>query len=650
MSKRQNLSDKQSLLSKQGFFALFAPHIAAAAGAGLIILAVFVSYWPSIDGKFVLDDDLMVTENANIKAGDGLYRFWCTCQEMDYWPITYSTFWMEWRLWGMNSTCYHVTGLLLHVSASLLIWIVLRRLNIPGAYLAALIFAVHPVNVESVAWIAELKNVTAIVFFLLAILWYLKFDGLACRPTPTVAQRWCPLAAKQIPHPSLFYWLSLAAFVLATLSKGSAAVLPVVLLGIIWWLRPLNWRDAARMVPFLLIGGILAWVNVWFQTHGEDVVVRSAGLTERLLMAGCVPWFYLRQAIFPIELCFVYPMWKIQPGSILWWLPLAATLAVTAAFWRYRKGWSRALLFAWGFFCVSLLPAAGFADVGFMRFSLVADRYQHMAIIGVIALAAAGIAAWQRRGSLRIGWIAAGAAVLAAGSLVLLTWRQNGIYADRVTLFRAALRKNPDCSMMHNNLGQELAFAANSDAARDEAIYHYRQAVRLDPEYAQAHTNLGALLFAAGQTAQGEEHLRLALSLKPDAPDAHNNVGTLLFQTGRLQEAEEHLRQAMRLKANYADAQRNLGDLLLKTGRAQEASEYYEQAVSERPDFIEAWSNLASAYARLQRPYEAINAAEKALEMARAQGRIETARKLEEWLKTYRASLSSPSSKAAPGQ
>jgi protein O-mannosyl-transferase len=636
---KQSTRNQTSPTQGRAFFHT-AFYLGAPAGAALIALAVFFAYRPSMTGGFLLDDDLILTENSNIKAADGPYRFWCTYRELDYWPLTYSIFWIEWRLWGMNSTCYHVTGLLLHILETLLIWIILRRLSIPGAFLAALIFALHPVNVESVAWIAELKNATAMLFFLLSILWYLKGSGLGAADRKQGTGDKCQGAGKLTYHPSSFYWLSLTMYVLAMLSKGSAAVLPAILLGIIWWLRPLNRRDLAWITPFFLVGGILAWVNVWFQTRGEDIVLRTASFTERLAGAGCMPWFYLYQAMFPIDLCFVYPMWKIHTDSISWWLPLAASLAITLILWIYRKGWSRPLLFAWGFFCVALLPAAGFADVGFMRFSLVADRYQHIAIIGVIALVSAGWNIWRRVGRDRIGRIAAFAAALAAGCLGLLTWRQCGIYADKITLFHAALLKNPDCCMMHNNLGQELAFAANSNAARDEAIYHYRQAVRLDPKYAQAYTNLGALLFTVGHTAEGEEHLRLALSMKPDAPDAHNNLGTLLFQTGRLSEAEEHLRQAVRLKANYAGAQRNLGDLLLKTGRAQEASEYYERAVREKPEFIEALSNLASAYARLGRSNEAISTAQKALETARTQGRIDLAQKIEEWLKLYRAGLS----------
>ena len=569
------------------------------AGAVIIGLAVFVAYIPSMNGGFVLDDDNLMTQNPLVKSFDGLYKFWCSHEAQEFYPVSNSTFWLEWHLWFLNPAGYHVTNLILHIVDALLIWVILRRLSVPGALFAAIVFAVHPVNVESVAWIAQVRNMLAMTFFLLSILCYLEVmqrtadDG-----------RWAEGVGR-------WYWFSLAAFVLAMLGKGSAAVLPGILLGLVWWLRRLTWRDVAMMVPYIAIAGVLTVVCVWFQTRGDDIVFREASFAERLAGAGCVPWFYLYEAMFPVDLYFVYPMWQIRPDSVLWWAPLAAASAVTATLWFYREGWGRPLLFAWGFFCVALLPVVGFADVGFMRYSLVADHYQHMAIIGVIALAAAGVGTWRVRSPGRMSWLPPGVAIAAAGCLALMTWRQNGIYADEVTLYRAALKKNPDCCMVHNNLGFLLATPATSEKDVDEAIYHFREAVKLNPKYAEAHKNLGTMLLNANQA----------------------------------KEAEDHLREAVKLKPNYPDAQRNLGDLMFKTGQFQEASEHYEEALRLQPDFVEACSNLAPVYANLQRPYEAINAAEKALEMARSQGRIGMARKLEEWLKSYRAGLSGQGSK-----
>ncbi len=259
------------------------------------MLAVIFVYQPAINGGFIFDDDLLLTNNRLIKAADGLRRFWFTTEATDYWPVSNTTLWLEWRLWGMNATGYHVTNLFLHVIEVLLVWVILRKLSFPGAFLAAIIFAVHPVNVESVAWIAQRKNMTAMLFFLLSILWYLKADMPAAGGSP-------PQKRLYRSGAGLWYWLSLLAFVLAMLSKGSVAILPVLLLGIVWWRRtgtvPIfasakmglspsvsRW-DLVRTAPFFLIAVILAGVNVWFQTHGTGKVIRTATFIERLLGAA----------------------------------------------------------------------------------------------------------------------------------------------------------------------------------------------------------------------------------------------------------------------------------------------------------------------------------------------------------------------------
>ena len=363
------------------------PHLIPAGMVLIAILACF-AYFPSINGGFIIDDDRLLTGNSLIKAHDGLYKFWFTTEPVDYWPMTNTLFWIQWRLWGMNPTGYHLVNLILHVCAAILIWFILRKLSIPGAWMAAAIFAVHPVNVESVAWISQLKNTLCMFFFLLSVLCYLQAET---QPKPS----------KYGPMPrtvDYWYYSSLLLCILAMLSKGSAVILPVMLLGTIWWRRgSLTIWDLVGMAPFFVAAIGFALVNIWFQTHGSGQTFRHAVFIERLLGAGGVLWFYLYKAILPVNLIFIYPQWHVEAGNPLWWLPLPAALAFTALLWWFRKGWGRPLLFAWGFFCVALAPVMGFFDAGFMQFSLVADHYQHIAIIGVIALVSAGIALWGQR-------------------------------------------------------------------------------------------------------------------------------------------------------------------------------------------------------------------------------------------------------------
>ena len=703
---------KYAALARSWACASCRPALIVPAGVAIIAVLVFVAYLPALNGGFILDDDVLLTKNPSIKAPDGLFQFWCTTEPYDYWPATNTALWIEWRLWAMNSTGYHVTNLILHVIESLLIWIIMRKLSIPGAFLAAVIFALHPVNVESAAWIAQRKNMMSLLFFLLSILWYLKVHittaSLGMAPARSHGGPWervmenaarshggpwervtgpWPLAPS--PRP-LFYWLSLAAFVLAMLSKGSAAILPILLLAIVWWLRPrgtvpifadhasmvpgksgqspsISRWDIVRTVPFFAVAAALTAVNLWFQSHGEEVIVRNADFTERVLGAGAVVWFYLYKAILPFDLAFIYPQWRIEAGNPLWWLPLVGALAVTAALWRYRKRWSRPLLFAWGFFCVALAPVMGFTDVGFMKYSLVADHYQHIAIIGVIALAAASWSVWRRRAREGKYLAATVVALVVAGSLAFLTYRQSEIYRDNITLYTATLEKNPNCWMAHNNLGNILiqagrprdaiehcqrALELNFNYAKahynlgtalkaigqyQQSVEHFEQALKLDPDYAEVHYNYGNILIHGGQPLEAIEHYQHALRTKPNFTEAHNNLGVALADIRRFSEAIEHYNQALILDPGYAEAHNNLGSALDHAGRLPEAIEQYEQAIRLKPDYDTAYSNLVLAYAKTGRSADAIAAAQKAIELARSKGRTAAAEEIENWLKSYRA-------------
>ncbi len=691
MSKHKRSSQKRVLARLEDSVLRTLP-IRILAGVALIAAAVFLVFLPTISGGSLLDDELL-TQNNLIKASDGLYRFWLTAEPYDYWPVSNTVLWIGWRLWGIHQTGCHVTNLVLHIAASLLLWLILRKLCIPGAFLAAIIFAVHPVNVESVAWVAQLKDMLAVLFFLLSILWYLKAEMRSSPPQNRFylpgAGRWCRL--------------SLLAFVMAMLSKGSVAVLPVLLLGIVWWLRPLTRWDLMRTAPFFIVAIVLSVVNVWFQTHGSGEAVRTAGFAERLLGAGSVVWFYLYKAILPVNLVFVYPQWNIQADKLLWWLPLLAGAVLTAVLWLYRKSRSRPFLFAWGFFCVALAPVMGFTDLGFMQYSLVADHYQHIAIIGVIALTAAGLSAWHRRVKGGSHWATTVIVVAGVGALAFLAWRQSRLYHDPMTLYQATLEKNPGCWMAYNNLGltlvktdrteeaieqyrkalrlkpdyhecyNNLGLALDKLGRQQEAIEQYREALRLKPDYGTAHynlgntllnqgrlreafehykqtlrfkaddpevyNNLGVVFLKAGRTQDAVKYYKQALRLNLDYPEAHNNLGNILAQTGQTKEAIIHYKEALRLNPDYIDARYNLGLILLQNGRPGESIEHFKQAVQLKPDSVNTFYNLASAYAQTSRPSEAIAAAQKALELARSQGQTELFKQIEDWLNSYRAGL-----------
>jgi protein O-mannosyl-transferase len=551
--------------------------------AALLVAIGLAVYLPSLHNGFVWDDDSFLTKNALIKAPDGLARFWFSTEPTDYWPVTSTSLWLEWRLWGMHAVGYHATNLTLHLAEALLLWSILRRLRVPGAYLAALLFAVHPVNVETVAWIAQRKNLVAMLFYLLAIFWFLRTGWVA-----PAARKW-----------GLAYGLSLLAFLLALLSKGSVAPLPFVLLGLVAWQRRPGRRDLAGLAPFFAVSAALIAVNIWFQTHGTHEIIRQASGLQRLLGAAAAVWFYLSKALVPVNLIFVYPQWKIDAGAAAWWLPLTAAAALTALLWRLRRS-RPACLAAWAYFVVMLLPVLGFTDVFFMRYSLVADHYQHLALIGVLALAAAGWDRWRRQPG-GAAW-AGVAAALAVGTLSLLSWRQTRDYRDEETLYRATLARSPGSWMVYNNLGLlESAAGRKSAAAQD-----YNEALRLNPAFAEAYLNRGELAGELGNSAAALADFTAGLRLRPNYPEARYNLGNTLHALGRNAEAVAEFNQALRLRPFYPEAENNLGAALVDLGQTADAIRHYDRAILLDPAYAEVHYNLANTLAGLGRGGEAI--------------------------------------------
>lgn len=530
--------------------------------AGLVV-ACLAAYWPALGGGFLWDDDGHVTR-GDLRSLGGLFRIWFEVgATQQYYPVLHSAFWLEHRLWGDWAPGYHLLNVLLHATAATQFAVLLRRLQVPGAALAALLFAFHPVCVESVAWIAEQKNTLSTVFYLAAALAWLRFD------------------AERTPRA---YALASGLFLLALLTKTVTATLPPALLVVCWWRHGrLEWRrDVLPLLPWLAAGAAAGLFTAHFERTliGASGEAFALGFGERLLLAGRIFWFYLGSLAWPFHLTFIYPRWTIDASSVLQWLPLLAGLALLAGLVAWSRR-SRGPLAAGLLFAGTLFPVLGFFNVYPFLFSYVADHFQYLASLAVFALAAAGLTAALAH------LPRSGALVLPSGlvaGLALLTWMQSGMYRNEFTLYQTTLARNPAAWMAHNN----LALALTRDGRIDEAITHLESALKIRPDYPQAESNLGDNLTRLGRPREAIPHLERALRLRPDFADAHNNLGSALVAEGRLTEAIPCFEAALKHKPLFPLALRNLGLALAQSGRTDEAFRHFARAVELQPDYADA--------------------------------------------------------------
>src|SRR6185312_10595305 len=551
------------------------------------------SYAPAWRGAFVWDDDGHVTK-PELRSLHGLARIWTEpAATQQYYPILHSAFWIEHRLWGDAPPGYHLLNILLHAAAAWLFVLVLRRLAVPGALLAGFIFALHPVCVESVAWVSEQKNTLSAVFYLAAAHVYLRGEG---------SRRAGSYAA------------ATALFVLAVLSKTVAATLPAALLVIAWWRRGrISGREVRLLAPWLALGAAGGAVTTWVEHHliGATGSAFALAWPQRFVLSGRVVWFYLGKLLWPSGLIFMYPRWTIDAGDPAAWLPLAGLLlaaAVLALLARSGLGWARAALAAGLIYVGTLFPALGFIDVYPFRYSFVADHFQYLASLGVIALAAAAAVALARR----LAPAARGAlAGLLLAALAVLSFRQARAYAGPDELYRATLARNPGSWLAHNNLAARLLTAGRADIAAgrireaagvlDEAVAHYREALRYDRTDPEAHDNLGLALAAEGRGAEAIAEFEAALRMNPALGQAHYNLGLALVEARRVDEGIAQYREAMRLSPERAEIHNNLGAALAVAGRLPEAAAEFARAVQLQPDYPDAQRNLALANRMLGR-------------------------------------------------
>jgi protein O-mannosyl-transferase len=575
---------------------------------GLLLIAfVFIAYAPVFHAGFIWDDESHLTLNPCIVGPLGLKEIWTSTQAV-YYPLVLTTFWVLHKFVGLNPLPYHILNVVMHAGSAGLLWRVLRQLGVRGAWLGAALWALHPVMVQSVAWVTELKNTQSCLFYLLSIYCFLNWE----KQSQTIETRRIGVSSA--------FGLSLLCFVLATLSKPSVVMLPAVLALCVWWRRRrIQWRDAVALAPFVAVSALASAWTIWEQKfHARAVGPDWAqNWPERLIIAGRAIWFYLAKLFWPHPLIFIYPRWQLQPSQFTAYLPLLLALMGLIALWFLPGKAGRAVFFAGAYYVISLFPVLGFFSIYFFRYSFVSDHFQYLASMGPLALvAAAGSEGFNRLAAADslgrgMAFLRLGLCTVVLLLLGILTWQQTAVYHDLITLYTTTLALNPGCWMAHYNLG----LALRDRGETDQAITHYRQAITLRPSYAEAHYNLGRLLAEKGEFNDAVDQYKAVLAINSDDAEAHNNLGATFVQQGRIDDAIGHYQKALAIQPDYAEASCNLADALLSKADIDGAIIHYLTCVAALPNQPDAQYNLASALLRKGRIDEAIVHYQKVLEL-----------------------------------
>jgi len=632
----------------------------------VILAAAWWIYAPVFQGAWLWDDDLYITDNPLLRDGVGLWKIWFAPGSfIEYYPVEATALWLQWHLWGAAPLGYHLVTWVGHVSSALLVWRLLAKLGLRHAWLGGLLFAIHPAQVESVAWVAEMKNTISLPPFLLAMSAWIDYEE--CR------------------RPRDYAW-ALVFFLVAMLAKISMAPFPVVILLYAWWKRGrIGWNDLKASAPFffnsLALGLLTVLAGIWYRELNLQPpdVVALGGFWSRVALVGLSLSFYFTHGLWPMDLSPIYPMWKVNSPSLSQFWPWPIFGLVFWWLWRKRATWGRHVLLGLGFFLLNLAPFLGLKAVSYMSFTWVMDHFLYLPIIGLIGLAVAGLDGLETRIFLmaRIG-----GSILLAVALILMAWRSRSYAACFVnpeTLWTYTIKENPDAWPAYANLGKARLDAGDASGAKDlfaqtlalnpssvegrdnygnallqlgrptEAIAQYEEALRHYPTYAGARNNLGSALLKTGQVPEAIEQITQAVQIKPtdaqmrynlgvalaaagkldeaiqqyeqalvfkpDYPEAHNNLGLALMRLNRLAEAMPQFEEALRLKPDFAEARNNQGLVLMQTGHLPEAMAQFEQAWGLKPDFAEAHSNMGNALNLAGRLPEAVTQYQEALRL-----------------------------------
>ena len=577
-----------------------------------LVLAVVAAYLPALRAGFVWNDDTYVTDNPTLDGLTGLRLIWTEPRANEqYYPMVFTSYWVEKRLWGLAPPGYHLVNVLLHAANALLLWALLARLGLPGSGWAAALFALHPVCVESVAWVTERKNTLSLFLSLLAMLAYLASRDEKERKTGNFLRtgkrqrRAAPgahIAGSAPARRPLLSFIGFSLFILALFAKTTAVVVPAVLLVLVWWKRgEVRGKDVRPLVPWFAAGIALAAHTAWLErtvvaARGQDWSLDFAG---RLLLAGRVLFFYSKKFLVPLDLAFVYTRWNVDPKAPLQWLPVLGAAALLVLAWRFQERLGRGPFAFLLLFGGVLFPAMGFFNVYAMRYSYVADHFAYQAVAVASAGLVCGAAALLVKATPAARRAAAGVCMLVLAACAILSNRQSRIYGGEEVLWQDTLSKNPSCFMCETNYGFWLADAGRTS----EAVAHFETSLRIRPDNVPALLNLGRVAEQRGSLGEAAARLRAAYRVDPADVAVLVNLATVEVKLGRVDAAVPLYEEALRIGTAQAHIAHNgLGVALMRQGKVAEAAGQFREALRLKPDYDFARANLERALAALGKP------------------------------------------------
>ncbi|MDB4793594.1 tetratricopeptide repeat protein [Methylacidiphilales bacterium] len=585
---------------------IFLLQVIAIVAAGLWI------YQPSFYGDWLWDDNLYVTGNKLLLDPARLWKAWFAPGSfIEYYPLEESVQWVQWQLWHGDTLGYHLTNVILHIANAFLVWRLLNKFGLRLAWLGGLLFLVHPIQVESVAWISELKNTLSLPFFLLAMDAWIDYENHGKRKD---------------------YLLALGLFLVAMLCKISMMMFPFVILLYAWWKRNrIGRNDLLATVPFFVISAVLGCMTIlagsWYRhadhSHLETDPVGS--FLSHLSLGGLSIAFYFAKCFWPVDLTTFYPRWSIDPSSLIHFLPWPILGGVIYWLWTNRAGWGRHALLGLGFFLLNLVPFIGLNSISYMVDTWVMDHFLYIPLIGLIGLVVAGLSDAGKK--LSPPARSFGIAIVTV-AMAMLTWESHSyakLYVDQETLcnytalhspaaspphlnlayillesgraqqamdqYQLLLKFHPNSAVGHNNLGNTYAKLGRNS----EAIEEYQRTLQINPDYAMAYYNLGNVFREENRLSEAIEEYRQSLQINPDSADAHSNLGGILFQMHRIPEALEQLQLALKINPIDASNQYNVGMIFMGMGQLSEAIEHFEQALKINPNLPGAQEKLDQA-------------------------------------------------------